>query len=124
MSIKRKYDKATLKGLRLLGKGLLKNHVTPMGLDSDFDISFYNHFTPAGLALVSDYVFYNPNTPAGLDSDFDFSFYNHSTPSGLISDIFALYHHLNSLNLLKSRRDDMIIDKLFNKQLNPEGVTY
>jgi hypothetical protein len=108
MSIKRKYDKASLKGLRLLGKGLLKNHVTPTGLDSDFDFSFYNHCTPSGLALISDFAFYNPNTLMRLISDI----YNH------------FYRIFNTFGLLKSRRDDMIIEQLFNKQLNPVGVTY
>ena len=96
----------------------LMNHATPPGLALVSDFPLYNHTTPTGLALVSDFAFYNHFTPAGFDSVLDSSFYNHNTPWGFLKIQY------NFSGFLKSRRDDMIMEQLFNKQLNPEGVTY
>ena len=99
----RKYYKTLL---RLSGNRLMKNNVTPLGFLSHSDYPLYNHFTPLRLASDLDYTINNHVTPLGLNSYSDSSVYKHGTPSGL----------------LKSRRDDMIIEQLINKQLNPVGV--
>ena len=65
-----------------------------------------NNVTPSGFLSLSYYSLYNHFTPLGLASNSDFSINNHYTTSGL----------------LKSHRDDMIIEQLINKQINPVGV--
>jgi hypothetical protein len=79
--------------------------------------------THLGLVLSSSFNF--NFTPTGLNSGLYFAFYNHYTPMGLVLELcYFINYNFKSVALLKSRRDDMIMDQLFNKQLNPKGVTY